>query len=95
MSVVTHNFHAGDTVSVITGTPAAILQGIVIQVRITETSVVTVNYDVRLGDEAGTTTILESNMFTTLEEAAADYYHRLGGTTATVVGSPSTLTLGW
>lgn len=97
MGTVTHNFHAGDTVSVITeGTascPSAIQGGVVIQVRITEqTSGFNTKYDVRMGDEAGTTVILEANMFNTLEQAIAEYYSRLGGTTLPT-GSPLTLSL--
>jgi hypothetical protein len=97
MGTVTHNFHAGDTVSVITvataSCPSGILSGVVIQVRITEqTSGFNTKYDVRLGDDAGTTVILESNMFATLEQAIAEYYSRKGGDTLPAV-SPLTLTL--
>ncbi len=83
---MTHLYHAGATVWIITtAANPAIRGGVIIQVRgnelITET---TIGYDVRLEGDNGTTVVTEANVFATLNDASIAYFTKLGG----IAGSP-------
>jgi len=89
MGTMTHTFHAGATVWVITtATYPAIRKGQIIQVRGNElTTETTITYDVRLEGDNGTTEIDEGKMSATLNAATEAYFISLGG----VAGSPCVL----
>lgn len=76
MATVTYDFTPNQDVHVITD--CGIQKGLVIQVRInalvTET---TVDYDIRLDGEMGTTAFKEKDVFATLSAAVTEYESRL------------------
>lgn len=57
---------------------SAVKTGVVVQVRANVlTTGTNVNYDIRLGTEAGTTEFLDADIFATLADAVAEYEIRL------------------
>jgi len=80
MATITYAYDAGSEVWIITDNNCdpAVVSGLVIQVRGTAlTTGTTIEYDIRLAGQDGTTPLAEADIFATLNDAVTEYETRL------------------